>query len=126
MAIPSEPVLVVDDHGNVREALKAVLEGEGYSVVTASHGAEALELLLAGIRPCLIIMDLMMPIMNGFEFREAQLRDPRFAPIPFVALSGEPNVAHYARRLRADGYFDKMMDPMGVLEVVHRVCARED
>jgi CheY-like chemotaxis protein len=79
-------VLVVDDELDIREAVTEVLSYEGHEVFTASDGGEALRKCLA-LQPDLVLLDLMMPGMNGWEFREAQLRDPAIAGIPVVVLS---------------------------------------
>src|SRR6185436_19157933 len=80
-------VLVVDDHEDVRMALEAVLVANGSEVVTASEGEEALGRLRDGVRPCVIVLDLMMPKLDGWEFREAQLADAALASIPVIVLS---------------------------------------
>ncbi len=69
------PILVVDDDIAVRRSLEWLLEGMGFRVVTAADGAEALGKLRKGLAPCLIVLDLAMQGMDGFEFRKAQMRD---------------------------------------------------
>jgi len=78
----SAPVLVVEDDRDVRESLVAVLEDAGYRVMSAADGRAALDLLRAGPRPAVILLDLMMPVMDGFEFRAEQVRDPSLADVP--------------------------------------------
>ena len=119
-----DTILVVDDHRDARESMQALLCREGYAVVTATNGSEALRILYAGLRPCLILMDLMMPVMNGFEFREKQLRDADLARIPFIAYSAVVDVARDAQHLRADAFLDKPTDSQRVLSVVRQVCPR--
>jgi len=80
-------VLIVDDDFALRDALCAALEGEGFAVAAVSNGREALEYLRSGARPSLVLLDLMMPIMNGWEFRAEQRQDPELADIPVVVLS---------------------------------------
>jgi CheY-like chemotaxis protein len=82
-----ETVLVVDDDHDVRAALVELLETEGYDVVAAANGRVALARLRAGVRPCAIVLDLMMPIMDGWEFRAAQLGDADLRDIPVIILS---------------------------------------
>jgi len=77
---------VVDDELDIREAVTEVLAYEGHEVITASEGAEALRKCHA-FHPDLVLLDLMMPGMNGWEFRAAQLRDAEIASIPVVVLS---------------------------------------
>jgi CheY-like chemotaxis protein len=87
-AASGEYVLLVDDDPDIRETFQSLLEMYGLKVVTASDGAEAFT-RLRGYRgrPCVILLDLMMPGMNGYQFREAQLRDPDLAAIPIVIIT---------------------------------------
>ena len=80
-------ILVVDDEPSLVEAISSVLEDEGYSVATARDGRDALRALHDGLRPCLAILDLMMPTMNGWELRAAMLADPQLAAIPVAIVS---------------------------------------
>lgn len=81
-------VMVVDDDDGIRDALAMVISEEGCDVVCASNGEEALTRLRASERlPCLILLDLMMPVMDGRAFREAQLQDPVLAEVPVVVLT---------------------------------------
>lgn len=80
-------VLVVDDDADIRSTLEEVLTDEGYAVVAAANGLDALAILRAGERPCVILLDLMMPVMDGYRFREAQVRDERLATIPVVVMT---------------------------------------
>jgi CheY-like chemotaxis protein len=95
-------VLVVDDDQDVREALVDALQDLGHQVMKAENGADALD-RLAGADPLpgLIILDLMMPVMDGFAFRAAQLADPRWAAIPVVVLSAQTGLADRQDELRA-------------------------
>src|SRR5205823_13422880 len=80
-------VLIVDDDPALRESLSEVLEDAEYSPLVAANGQEALAFLRQGYKPCVILLDLMMPIMDGWQFRAAQLADPDLGPIPVVVLS---------------------------------------
>jgi two-component system, chemotaxis family, chemotaxis protein CheY len=86
-AKPSEPVLVVEDTDDSREVMGALLEMEGYRVAFATDGRDALEQLERGLRPCLILLDVSMPRMNGIEFRRVQAADERFREIPVILYS---------------------------------------
>lgn len=90
---PVARVLVVDDELDIREAVTEVLSYEGHEVFTASEGAEALRKCVA-LQPDLVLLDLMMPGMNGWEFRLAQLSDPAIAGIPVVVLSALGRVSN--------------------------------
>lgn len=80
-------ILVVDDDNGIREALSDVLDQLGYSVVGARDGAEALELLRGGCEASIVLLDLGMPTMNGWQFREELLRDRRFVDLPVVVIT---------------------------------------
>jgi CheY-like chemotaxis protein len=87
-ARPTAPVLVVEDEPDIRALLVGLLEADGYRALSAAEGGEALRLLQTmPVLPCLILLDLMMPGMNGFEFRTAQRRDKRLASVPVVVLT---------------------------------------
>ena len=80
-------VLIAEDDEAIRDGLSMSLEIEGYRVLTASNGREALELLPTLKSPCLLLLDLLMPVMNGWELLEAKNRDASLAAIPVVVLS---------------------------------------
>jgi CheY-like chemotaxis protein len=82
----SKRVLVVDDDRDIRELLVELLASEGYEVASAPDGRRALAEARAR-RPDVILLDLMMPVMSGWEFREAQLRDPALADIPVLVVT---------------------------------------
>src|SRR5262245_41627253 len=94
-------ILLVEDHDSVRSALARLLRHEGYEVALADNGAQAFDQLRGGLRPCLILLDLTTPVMNGWEFRRRQLAEPELAGIPVVILTsaGNPVIA----ALEADG-----------------------
>ena len=111
-------ILVVDDNHDIRELVREILEFEGYAVVTACNGKEALERLGGADLPNLILLDLMMPTMNGWEFRAEQLKDLRLASIPLVVLTGDGNASEKARVLRATSYIMKPVHLDSLLAVV--------
>src|SRR5436190_19142440 len=88
----SAPVLIIEDDPDTRDALGELLSGEGYEVATAADGQEGLRRLGAPPRPCLVLLDLMLPAMDGFEFRVRQLEDPELAAIPVIVLLGGGDV----------------------------------
>ncbi len=118
------PILVVEDSAEVRRSLDWLLRVEGYAVVTAVHGADALRKLQAGLRPCLILLDLKMPEMNGFEFRRLQLQDPELADIPVVIYSDVANPERVVQRLQAAAHVQKPFDLDALLAVVGAHCHR--
>jgi CheY-like chemotaxis protein len=81
-------VLLVEDHDDTTDALQVVLEGWGYEVVTARHGGEAVNLLAGGLRPNAIVLDLMMPEADGWDFRRIQRANPQWEGIPVVVVTG--------------------------------------
>lgn len=81
-------ILIIEDDDDIRQVFLDILEGEGYRVATATNGAEGLSALQNGYRPWLILLDLVMPVMNGAEFLAHRQTDDRLASIPVVLLSG--------------------------------------
>jgi len=117
-------VLVVDDDGELLEVLREVIEGEGYLVVTARNGEDALDLLRDGASPCVILLDLKMPGMGGEEFRRRQVAEPRFAGIPVVGFTGLSDVD--ARRLALASYLQKPVKLHHLLETIAHYCSDPD
>jgi CheY-like chemotaxis protein len=118
--VAGDLILVVDDDPDIREALQDALEDEGYSVLLAANGAEALTALASRAPPSLILLDLMMPVMDGFTFRAKQLEDPRFASVPVVIVSAGGDIMKHARQLGVAGYIEKPMSRAAVLREVAR------
>ena len=112
-------ILVVEDDADMRGAMAAFLEGAGYDVVEAGDGQEALEHLRRS-PVCLIVLDLMMPVMNGWEFRAQQTRDPALAAIPVMIITAH-NSARVAD-LGAIGCMTKPIELDRLLEQVERYC----
>jgi CheY-like chemotaxis protein len=106
-------VLVVDDESDIREAVAEVLADEGYVVHGAGDGAEALRKARA-VHPDIVLLDLMMPGMNGWEFRAAQKGDPELSDIPVVVLSALGRVAG----MDAAGFIQKPFDLDELLDAV--------
>jgi CheY-like chemotaxis protein len=114
-------ILVVEDDFFTRDALLSVLSGQGYEVEGAADGQEALACLGRRARPGLILLDLTMPRMNGWQFLEQRLRDPGLVGIPVVVLSGEERASRSGvRGLGADDVLAKPFDPKVLLQVVGR------
>jgi CheY-like chemotaxis protein len=115
-------ILIVEDYREVRESLAELLELEGYRVAVAANGQEALDHLLGGQLPRLILLDLMMPVMNGWEFRRRQKRDPSLASVPVVAVTGAVELAEPAVSIDAVGYLGKPVDVGMLLDLVKLHC----
>ena len=112
-------VMVVEDDFAIRETLRELLEDEGYRVTWASNGREA----LARIRehaPRLILLDLMMPVMDGWEFRSAQQRDPELANIPVIVISADHALEQKVGDLSPAGWLAKPFELDALLATVHR------
>jgi CheY-like chemotaxis protein len=114
-------ILLVEDDEDIRTDLKEILEINGYPTVTAANGAEALRRLEDSGLPALIMLDLMMPVMDGWQLRRALLDRPAFASVPVVVLSGAAGVHNEARNLGAVGYFTKPFSIRALLETIGRL-----
>lgn len=100
-------ILLVEDDDDMREDLAFLLENRGYRVVTAENGQAALAVLASNERPCLILLDLMMPVMNGWELRAELMANPELANIPVVVVSGIADLEQEAETLGAINYITK-------------------
>jgi CheY-like chemotaxis protein len=114
-------VLVIDDDPDLRELLSVVLKSEGYDVQTAENGAAGFSVLRTLV-PDLIILDLLMPVMNGWQFREAQTALPQYARIPIVCLSGYHAARHQAAALGMPVCVQKPFDIDELVKIVRRSC----
>lgn len=115
-------ILVVEDEDIIRETVKQILEMEGYPVYTAANGREALE-VLSGMRdPCLILLDLMMPVMDGWQFLEEKKKSNVLASLPVIIVSA---VADEAKNLGATKYVRKPPDIDTLLKLVETYYHRE-
>ncbi len=99
-----------------------ILEGAGHRVVTAENGREALERLREAESYCVILLDIMMPVMNGYEFREEQLRDPKLASIPVIVVTADGRAKEKAQQLGSDLFFQKPLSPPALLSAIRRFC----
>jgi CheY-like chemotaxis protein len=115
--------MLVEDDPNIRGDLAELLRDEGYEVVTASDGLEALSRMRYAGRPDVILLDLMMRGMNGWEFRNEQLQDPMLASVPVIILSGLTEAPHHAANLDAAACVAKPIEFAHLLETVQRHCA---
>jgi len=113
-------VLIVEDDPDTREMLGKFLELEGFLVETAANGQLALDKLQGGVRPGVIVLDLMMPVMDGWEFRRRQMKDEILATIPTIVVSaaGRDRMA----QVSADAYLAKPIDMDELLTRVSGFC----
>jgi signal transduction histidine kinase len=112
-------LLLVEDDAGIRTTLGELLTDEGLVVTTAANGRQALQELRGAAPPDVIVLDLMMPVMDGWEFRVEQRGDPALADIPLVAMSAD--LSAKARAIAADGYVRKPIDFPTMLRLLHKV-----
>jgi CheY-like chemotaxis protein len=118
----AERILVVEDETDIRSEIAELLRDAGFDVTEAADGKEALEKLRAGDPPCLILLDLMLPGVDGWTFRAEQLKDPSLAAIPVVVLSGVRDVAAETRDLKVSAFLKKPFEAEQLLTVVQSYC----
>jgi CheY-like chemotaxis protein len=121
--ITCKSILIIEDEIEIRENLKALLELEGYRVFTALHGRDGLEVLRQMPRPCLILLDLLMPVMTGEELLEAMTAEDGLATIPVCVVSG---VAEKPKVAKGLPFVKKPIDFEGLLKFVRQYCGSPD
>jgi CheY-like chemotaxis protein len=114
-------VLVVDDDQSQRDMVAEMLRAEGFSPMTAPNGADALTRLRSGLPAKVILLDLSMPVMDGWAFLRAQRNDPALAHIPVVVTTGE--ACRLTFEGEADAIFAKPIDAAGLMACVRSLCA---
>jgi len=120
VAVNTCPILIVEDDADLRDMMAQLLLLEGYATATAANGREALEYLRQTGTPKLILLDLMMPVMDGWEFRREQQRDPAIADVPVVVLSALDRSR--ATDVIANDFLKKPLDFDRLLELVRSYC----
>jgi CheY-like chemotaxis protein len=112
-------ILVIEDNKEIQDSLKMALEIEGYNVSIANNGKEGMEQLGKIPTPCMILLDLMMPVMNGWEFVEIISKDIMFSSIPIVVVSafGDKQVTP-----KTNGYIQKPIDLDSLLNTICKHC----
>ncbi len=113
-------VLIVEDDLDTREMLGRFLELEGFKVETAENGKRALERLGSGVGACVILLDLMMPVMDGWQFRQEQIRNSALADIPVIVVSAAGR--ERLEKIQADAYLSKPVDLDELLGCVTQFC----
>ncbi len=117
-------VLVVEDDPGLREVYSDVFRDEGWIVHVAADGVEALALLDDGVEPCVAVVDLRMPKMDGWTFIK-ELRRGRWQSLPFVVMAAHYQIQEEARRLGARWWLQKPVGVDRLLDVVGQACATE-
>lgn len=118
-----QTILVVEDDDDIRNVLVEILQSEGYETREAANGKEALNVLSTIPKPCLVLLDMMMPIMNGRQFLDAVMADSFLAPIPVLIVSA---IADKANAEGSVGFLKKPIDIDVVLKVVGQYCSEEE
>jgi two-component system response regulator CpxR len=119
-------ILVVDDNREARDCLRKLLEGAGHTVTCVVNGQEALRWLGKAERPDVILMDLWMPVVDGWKFRQRLWQNPELEQIPVVLISGEGDLAQIAASLDVDAYFRKPVDPKALLQAIGALGSDEE
>ena len=120
-AIAHCPVLIVEDDADLREMMAQLLSLEGFQAAAVANGSEALQYLHNGhIKPDVILLDLMMPVMDGWEFRRKQQADPAFADVPVIVLSALDQSR--AADVQAEAFLKKPLDFDRLLQLVRHYC----
>jgi CheY-like chemotaxis protein len=115
-------VLVVDDDDAIRDMLTMFLEEEGFNAICATNGREAIDLLrTAADQPHVVLLDLNMPVMTGWEFRREQQHDPTIAHVPVAVISADRTIAQQPT-IDAEEYFPKPLDLDRLLAFVQQYC----
>ena len=115
-------VLIIDDEPDVRELFRDILQGAGFDAVLAASGAEGLEILRADSRIRVVLLDLLMPEMDGWRFRHHQLSQPRYAAIPTVIVTGAPLGGAAHEQLQAADYLSKPVTRERLIGTVAKYC----
>jgi CheY-like chemotaxis protein len=118
-----QTVLIIDDSEEIRRCLAEVLEAEGFAAAMAADGNAALAQLRSGLRPCAILLDLMMPVMDGRAFRQAQLSDRTLEQIPVVVITGEAVTPEWLEaQLPGVALLAKPALPEQIIDAIRRSC----
>ncbi len=120
---PGHRILVIEDNADTAEAFAVIFAARGFDVSVSSNGADALAILRHDQDFCAILLDLILPVMDGRAFPRAQRADPATADIPVILVSADHQIAEAARQLGAENFLHKPIDPVEVVDVVERHCS---
>jgi CheY-like chemotaxis protein len=120
-------VLIVDDDQAILDGVGELLREEGFRVVATANGAEALARLRAGLRANVILLDVLMPVMDGWDFRAAQLADPVLRDMPVVVISASGFARDtLGQQLKAHEVFSKPLELDHFVETLRALCGGDD
>jgi CheY-like chemotaxis protein len=119
---PRPVILVVDDDAGIQQTIGSILEDEGYQVVRAWNGHEALLCLDDGVEPALIVLDLQMPVMDGFAFAAELAQRGLRARAPIVVLTADGRAPQKAAQVGADGFLTKPFTLLSLIDLVQRLA----
>jgi CheY-like chemotaxis protein len=119
-------ILIVEDDVDVAQSVAEVLEASGYCTAITANGREALDHLQTNTHPDLILLDMMMPVMDGWQFREEQRKLPALDAIPVVIVTADGDARGKAARVRAAGHVGKPVTIDSLLDEVERICGVPD
>jgi len=122
----TQELLIVEDDPALRETLAQVLTDEGYELLSARDGLEAVNFLKKGHRPDVILLDLSMPVVNGWEFRMFQKRDRDLADIPVILITAGGYTQEEVAWLEPSAMLHKPLDLPELLSVIRRYCAASE
>jgi CheY-like chemotaxis protein len=111
-------ILIVEDDNSIRELLVELLQGEGYDVTSAVNGLEGLKSLEQNPSFNLILIDLMMPVMDGYTFRTEQMKNPKFSKIPVVVMSAEANAKEKLKSYAITAFLSKPVELDTIIKTV--------
>lgn len=120
---PKKPVLIIEDDEDVAATIAEVLEGDGFRATIAHDGREALALLENGLQPGLILLDMSMPVMNGWEFRQEQSRIQSATSVPVIVVTADGDAKRKADSIHAQGFLAKPVTLNALLSTVERTYA---
>ena len=124
MTHTADLVMIVEDDSDTQEALRDILSQFGYRSVVASNGKEALDRLRAKgePRPCIILLDVMMPVMDGWQFRAEQRKDPAIASIPVIFVTADLHAEEAVASTGGAGFIPKPVQVRDLMKAVRAVC----
>jgi len=123
LSMHGKVVLIVEDDPSTAAALADIIRLAGHEPVVAENGQKALDILNAGeVEICLVVLDLMMPVMDGWELRKRMVADPRLASLPVIVVTADANARKRAEQAQAVQFLTKPIEPSVLLETIDQHC----